>query len=61
MSSTTSSRGRQALAPMNNQKEVAVAPSEPEVPEIENIEFTKEEVDALMNEKFKGKKFDSKV
>ncbi|KAI3741078.1 hypothetical protein L1987_58745 [Smallanthus sonchifolius] len=60
LSSTTSSRGRQALAPMNNQKEVPVAPSETEGSESEVIEFTKEEVDALLNEKFKGKKFDSK-
>ena len=62
MASTTASRGRQALAPMNNQKDVPVAPpSETEVSECENIEFTKEEVDVLLNEKFKGKKFDSKV
>ncbi|KAL4553986.1 hypothetical protein LXL04_039894 [Taraxacum kok-saghyz] len=61
MASTTASRGRQALAPMNNQKDVPVAPpSETEVSECENIEFTKEEVDVLVNEKFKGKKFDSK-
>ncbi|XP_076948754.1 kinesin-like protein KIN-14D [Bidens hawaiensis] len=61
MSSTLSSRGRQALTPMNNHKEVSVAPlSEAEAPENEVIEFTKEEVDALLNERFKGKKFDSK-
>ncbi|KAL4580425.1 hypothetical protein LXL04_016617 [Taraxacum kok-saghyz] len=61
MASTTASRGRQALAPMNNQKDVPVAPPyETEVSECENIEFTKEEVDVLLNEKFKGKKFDSK-
>ena len=60
--STTSSRGRQALAPVTtNQKEAAAAPSEAQVPEDENIEFTKEEVDALLSEKFKGGKFDSKV
>ena len=44
-----------------NQKEDAAAPSEAQVPEDENIEFTKEEVDALLSEKFKGGKFDSKV
>ncbi|KAI3495244.1 hypothetical protein L1887_37487 [Cichorium endivia] len=60
MASTTASRGRQALAPMNNQKDVPAAPSETEVSECETIEFTKEEVDVLLNEKFKGKKFDSK-
>lgn len=60
MASTTASRGRQALAPMNNPKDVAVAPSETEGSECENIEFTKDEVDALLNERFKGKKFDSK-
>ncbi|PWA91202.1 kinesin 1 [Artemisia annua] len=62
MASTTSSRGRQALAPVTtNQREAAAAPSEAQVPEDENIEFTKEEVDALLNEKFKGGKFDSKA
>ncbi|KAJ9566172.1 hypothetical protein OSB04_002138, partial [Centaurea solstitialis] len=60
MASTTASRGRQPLAPMNNQNDVAVAPSETEGSECKNIEFTKEEVDALLNERFKGKKFDSK-
>ncbi|KAL4554461.1 hypothetical protein LXL04_039291 [Taraxacum kok-saghyz] len=56
MASKTASRGRQALAPMNYQKDVPVAPpSETEVSECENIEFTKEEVDVLVNEKFKGK------
>ncbi|GJY58034.1 kinesin-like protein KIN-14C, partial [Tanacetum coccineum] len=61
MASTTSSRGRQALASVTtNQKEVAAAPSEAQVPEDQIMEFTKEEVDALLNERFKGKKFDSK-
>lgn len=60
MASTTASRGRQALAPVNNQKELAVAPSEIEGSECENIELTKEEVDAILIERFKGKKFDSK-
>lgn len=56
MHSTSSSRGREVLTPVNNPKEVSVAPSETEV-----IEFTKEEVDALLNDKFKGKPFDPKV
>nr|GEV18935.1 kinesin-like protein KIN-14C [Tanacetum cinerariifolium] len=56
MASTTSSRSRQALAPVTtNQKEVAAAPSEAQVPEDENMEFTKEEVDALLKQPFKGK------
>ncbi|KAF5804198.1 putative minus-end-directed kinesin ATPase [Helianthus annuus] len=59
---TSSSRGRQALAPMNNQKDVPVAPSETEATETEIIEFTKEEVEALLNERFKPKtKFDTKA
>ncbi|KAK1420049.1 hypothetical protein QVD17_21350 [Tagetes erecta] len=53
--STSSSRGREVLTPVNNPKEVSVAPSETEV-----VEFTKEEVDALLNDKFKGKPFDPK-
>ncbi|GKD48207.1 hypothetical protein Tco_1277183, partial [Tanacetum coccineum] len=57
MASTTSSRSRQAPAPVTtNQKEVAAAPSEAQVPEDENMDFTKEEVvDALLNERFKEK------
>nr|GEV14624.1 kinesin-like protein KIN-14C [Tanacetum cinerariifolium] len=56
MASTTSSRSRQALAPVTtNQKEVAAATSEAQVPEDENMEFTKEEVDALLKQPFKGK------
>lgn len=65
MASTTASRGRQALAPMSNQKDASipapVAPSETEVSECEDITFTKEEVIELLNDKFKGKKFDTKV
>nr|XP_043621181.1 kinesin-like protein KIN-14C [Erigeron canadensis] len=61
MASTTASRGRQALAPVSTPKEAGIAPSsETEASEFDNIEFTKEEVDALLNERFKGKKFDSK-
>ncbi|XP_071697406.1 kinesin-like protein KIN-14C [Rutidosis leptorrhynchoides] len=60
MSATLSSRGRHALTPLNTPKEVVVAPSEAESSECENIEFTNEEVDVLLKEKFKGKKFDSK-
>ncbi|KAI3698075.1 hypothetical protein L6452_31187 [Arctium lappa] len=56
----TTSRGRRALVPVNNQKEVMVAPSETQGSECEDIEFTKEEVDVLLSERFKGKKFDSK-
>ncbi|XP_023758682.1 kinesin-like protein KIN-14C [Lactuca sativa] len=65
MASTTASRGRQALAPMSNQKDASipapVAPSETEVSECEDITFTKEEVIELLNDKFKGKKFDTKL
>ncbi|KAI7725707.1 hypothetical protein M8C21_018152 [Ambrosia artemisiifolia] len=59
--SRSSSRGRQAPTPVNNQKEVSVAPSEDEALESKNFEFTKEEVDALMNESFRSEKSDSKV
>ncbi|GKE82542.1 hypothetical protein Tco_1552542 [Tanacetum coccineum] len=63
MESTTSSQSRQVLAPVTtNQKEVAAAASETQVLEDENMEFTKEEVDALLNERFKGKtQFNLKV
>ncbi|GKB63352.1 hypothetical protein Tco_0919538 [Tanacetum coccineum] len=54
MTSTTSSRSRQVLAPVTtNQKEVAAAASETQVLEDETMEFTKEEVDALLNERLK--------
>ncbi|GKD50714.1 hypothetical protein Tco_1279690, partial [Tanacetum coccineum] len=63
MALTTSSRSRQVLAPVTtNQKEVAAAASETQVLEDETMEFTKEEVDALLNERFKGKaQFNLKV
>ncbi|KAI7745037.1 hypothetical protein M8C21_000016 [Ambrosia artemisiifolia] len=62
MAPTSSSRGRQALAPMNNHKEVPVAPPETEAIQSEAIEFTKEDVEALLKEKFQGKaKYDSKA
>ncbi|GKE79542.1 hypothetical protein Tco_1545662 [Tanacetum coccineum] len=63
MASTTSSRSRHVLAPVTtNQKEVAAATSKTHVLEDENMEFTKEEVDALLNEQFKGKaQFNLKV
>ncbi|GKD98647.1 hypothetical protein Tco_1382544, partial [Tanacetum coccineum] len=63
MALTTSSRSRQVLAPVTtNQKEVAAAASETQVLEDETMEFTKEEVDALLNERLKGKaQFNLKV
>lgn len=62
MASTTASGCSQSLASRNNQKDVTVAPSETQVSEWEIVESTKEEeVDVLLNDKFKGNKFDSKV
>lgn len=55
-------RGRQAFAAINNQQDLG-APSgmtSTEGPECGTIEFTKEEVEALLNEKIKAKKFDTK-
>ncbi|XP_023758728.1 kinesin-like protein KIN-14C isoform X1 [Lactuca sativa] len=61
MASTTASGCSQSLASRNNQKDVTVAPSETQVSEWEIVESTKEEeVDVLLNDKFKGNKFDSK-
>lgn len=56
-------RGRQAFAAINNQQDLG-APSgmtSTEGPECGTIVFTKEEVEALLNEKIKAKKFDTKV
>ena len=58
---TAASRARQVLSNVNsnNQDGASDAASIAEVPE--SVEFTKEEVEALLNEKIKGKKFDLKV
>ncbi|CAO2823724.1 unnamed protein product [Amaranthus hypochondriacus] len=57
---TAASRARQVLSNVNsnNQDSTSDAASIAEVPE--SVEFTKEEVEALLNEKIKGKKFDLK-
>ncbi|GKD25592.1 kinesin-like protein KIN-14C, partial [Tanacetum coccineum] len=48
-------------APSDKRRKLAsAAPSEAQVPEDEIMKFTNEEVDTLLNERFKGKKFDSK-
>ncbi|KAK2990991.1 hypothetical protein RJ640_005473 [Escallonia rubra] len=63
MGSTTASRGRQALAVVNNRQDVAAGAGDlggTEGSESGNVEFTKEEVETLLNERPKGKKFDLK-
>lgn len=60
----TVGRGRQPLAAVNNRQDVVASASDmggAEGLECERVEFTKEEVEALLNEKVKGKKFDVKV
>lgn len=56
-------RGRQAFAAINNQQELGSASeiNGSEGPDCGSVEFTKEEVEALLNEKIKAKKFDTKV
>lgn len=64
MGSTTASRGRQAFAAVNSKQEVAAAAGDfagNEGSECGTVEFTKDEVEALMNEKIKAKRFDLKV
>ncbi|XP_058194558.1 kinesin-like protein KIN-14D [Rhododendron vialii] len=59
----TVGRGRQPLAAVNNRQDVVASASDmggAEGSECESVEFTKEEVEALLNEKVKGKKFDVK-
>ncbi|XAR53732.1 Minus-end-directed kinesin ATPase [Bertholletia excelsa] len=56
-------RGRQPLAAMTNQQDFVVNGSDSGGTEGSDggiVEFTKEEVEALLNEKIKGKKFDLK-
>ena len=63
MGSTTASRGT-GFAAVNNKQEVAAAAGDfagTEGLECGTVEFTKDEVDALMNEKIKAKRFDLKV
>ncbi|KAL4291797.1 hypothetical protein GQ457_14G010650 [Hibiscus cannabinus] len=52
-------RTRQPFAAVNSRQEVAVAVAAPE--ECPNHEFTKEEVESILNEKPKAKKFDLKA
>jgi hypothetical protein len=56
-------RGRQAFSMVNNRQDVTAASDlgSAEGSDCGIVEFTKEEVDALLNEKLKGKKFDLKV
>lgn len=54
-------RGRQPLVPVTNRQEAKANAVDTGVSEeVEKVEFTKEEVEALLNEKIKGKKFDVK-
>ncbi|KAL2924773.1 Kinesin-like protein KIN-14C [Bienertia sinuspersici] len=58
---TAASRGRQVLSTVNSNNQDSASDAASSVAEVsENVEFTKEEVDALLNEKIKGKKFDLK-
>lgn len=56
-------RGRQPLVAVNNRQDVVATASDMggAEGECESVEFKKEEVEALLNEKIKGKKFDVKV
>jgi kinesin family protein C1 len=56
-------RGRQAFTEVNNRQDVTATSDvgSGEGSECGTVEFTKEEVEALLNEKLKGKKFDLKV
>lgn len=55
-------RGRQAFTEVNNRQDVTATSDvgSGEGSECGTVEFTKEEVEALLNEKLKGKKFDLK-
>lgn len=74
MGSTTASRGRQAFGAVNNRQESAAVTNKQDAAvggavesgvsegvEGESVRFSKEEVEALLNEKIKAKKFDLKV
>lgn len=64
MGSTAASRRRQAGAVVANRQDAVVggnAESVNEELESVKVEFTKEEVDVLLNEKIRAKKFDLKV
>ena len=59
---TAGARGRQPFVDVNNRQGVSANDAcSTEDSECGTVEFTKEEVDALLSEKFKGKKFDTKV
>ncbi|XP_022954623.1 kinesin-like protein KIN-14C [Cucurbita moschata] len=58
---TAGARGRQPFVDVNNRQGVSANDAcSTEDSECGTVEFTKEEVDALLSEKFKGKKFDTK-
>ena len=58
MGPTGAGRTRRAFAVINNRQDVTTAANAEDCP---NHEFTKEEVEAILNEKPKVKKFDLKV
>ena len=60
---TASSRARQVLSTVSsNQQDSSNAADLPASSEAsETVDFTREEIEALLNEKIKGKKFDLKV
>lgn len=63
MGSTTASRGRQALYVVNNNKQDVVASdvAMTDASECGIVDFTKDDVEALLNVKIQGTRFDFKV
>lgn len=61
MGPTGAGRTRQAFSDVKNRQDVASAASTVVEELAANHEFTKEEVEAILNEKPKAKKFDLKV
>lgn len=60
---TNTGHARQAFTVVNNRQDVPAASGtgSTEGSECRTVEFTKEEVETLLNEKLKAKKFDLKV
>ena len=58
---TAASRARQVLSTVNSNNQDSASDAASIAETSESAEFTKEEVEALLNEKIKGKKFDLKV
>ena len=58
---TAASRARQVLSAVNSNNQDTASDTASVAEGSEHVEFTWEDVDALLNEKIKGKKFDLKV